>query len=91
MWAQWGKERVGWIDRAALTCIRPRVRQSWWEASCGTGSSARCPVTTWGWDNNGGGRLKREGVCVYLWLIDHAAQQKPAPHYEMTALQKIPC
>ena len=29
-----------------------------------------------GWDGGGGGRFKREGVYVYMWLIHFLVQQE---------------
>ena len=44
-----------------------------------------------------GGRLRREGIHVSLWLMHVVVQQKPAQHCKATILQlktereKIPC
>ena len=35
-----------------------------------------------GWDEGVGGRLKREGMHVYKWLIHLVVQQKQARHYK---------
>ena len=35
----------------------------------------------------GGGRFKREGTCVYLWLIHADMWQKPTQHHKATILQ----
>ena len=36
-----------------------------------------------GWDRSGvGGRFKREGTYVYLWLIPAIIWQKPTQHYK---------
>ena len=45
----------------------------------GTGSSNRCPVTTYrgGMGQKVGGRLRREGAYVHLWLIHLGVWQKP--------------
>ena len=41
-----------------------------------------------GWDGwEVGGRLKREGTCVYPWLIHVVAQQKPIQHCKAIILQ----
>ena len=37
-----------------------------------------------GW---GGGRLKREAICVYLWLIHIVTWQKPAQNCKAMTLQ----
>ena len=34
-----------------------------------------------------GGRLKREGICVYTWLIHADSQQKVTEHYKEIILQ----
>ena len=36
-----------------------------------------------------GGRLKREGTCVYLWLIHVVIWQKPTQHCKAIILQLI--
>ena len=41
-----------------------------------------------GWDGvGGGGRLKREGTYVYLWLINVSIWQKPTQYYKAVILQ----
>ena len=35
----------------------------------------------------GGGRFKREGTCVYLWLIHIDVWQKPTKHCKTIVLQ----
>ena len=35
----------------------------------------------------GGGRFKREGTCVYLWLIHIDVWQKPTKHCKIIVLQ----
>ena len=40
---------------------------------------------TQGWD--GGGRFKKEGTCVYLWLIHVDVWQKPAQYHKAITLQ----
>ena len=40
------------------------------------------------WDGvGGGGRFKREGTYVYLWLIHITVWQKPTQHYKAIILQ----
>ena len=34
-----------------------------------------------------GGRLKKEGICVYLWLIHVVLRQKPTQHCKAILLQ----
>ena len=34
-----------------------------------------------------GGRFKREGTYIYLWLIDFSVQQKATQHCKATILQ----
>ena len=33
------------------------------------------------------GRIKREGICVYIWLIHFIVQQKPTQHGKATITQ----
>jgi len=41
-----------------------------------------------GWDGIAvGGRLKREGLCIYSWLIHATVWQKPTQYYEAIILQ----
>ena len=40
-----------------------------------------------GWGVGGRGRLKREGIFVYTWLIHFVAQQKLTQHCKATVLQ----
>ena len=40
-----------------------------------------------GWNGKVGGRLQREGVYVYIWLIHSAVHQKPAQYVKATTLQ----
>ena len=55
---------------------------------CDVGSSTQCSVTAWwggkGWDV--GGRFKREGTCVYMWLIHSDVWQKPGQYYKTIIL-----
>ena len=42
-----------------------------------------------GWDGGTvGGRSKREGIYVYIWLIHFVVQQKLTQHCKATILQK---
>ena len=34
-----------------------------------------------------GGKFKREGIYVYLWLIHVVEWQKPTQHYKASVLQ----
>ena len=50
-----------------------------WEAMHNIGNSTYGhSVTTWRGGMGVGGRLKREGTYVYLWLIHTVVWQKPA-------------
>ena len=42
-----------------------------------------CSVMTWGL----GGRLSREGIYVYIWLIHDVVQQKLAQHCKIIIVQ----
>ena len=50
---------------------------SWWEAAVWHRelSSVLCDDLE-GWDGGSGGRFKREGVYVYMWLIHFLVQQE---------------
>jgi len=41
-----------------------------------------------GWDGVVGGRLKKEGICVYIELIHIVLQQKLAQHCKAIILQQ---
>ena len=40
-----------------------------------------------GWDARVGGRLRKEGIYAYLWLIHIVVQQKPAQRCNAIILQ----
>ena len=56
---------------------------------CDVGNSTQCSVTTqrggMGWEV--GGRLKREGIYVYLWLVHAGVWQKPTQKCKANILQ----
>ena len=82
-WTQWGKERVGRIERVVW---KHRLYHMYNQIASGSllydaGSSNLCSVTTqrdgMGWEV--GGRLK-ERIYVCLWLIHVDAWQKPTQY-----------
>jgi len=55
-----------------------------------TGSSTRCSLgqtRVVGWEDGRGGRFKREGTYIYLWLIHVVVWQKPIQHCKAIILQ----
>ena len=64
LWTQRGKERVGWIEKVALTYIHYHVWNRYLLGSCCIMLGTQ-PGILW-WPR---GRLKREGIYVYLELI----------------------
>ena len=40
-----------------------------------------------GWDRGKGGRLQREGIYVYIWLIHNVLQQK-LKHYKAITIKE---
>ena len=85
LWAQQGKERVGHIERAELkhisqpvkTCCMLQGAQIWCSVIAQRGEM--------GWEV--GGRFKREGTNVYLWLIHADVWQKLTQYYKVIILQ----
>ena len=55
------------------------------------GAHPRGSVTTWsggmGWGGKGEGGFKREGTCVYLWVIHVDVLQKPSQYCKETIFQ----
>ena len=64
LWMQGGRERVGRVQGVACA--------GWWVPGRLLGGPRGLSPVLWdkleGWDGVGG-RLRREGTCVYLWLI----------------------
>ena len=71
------------------TCTLPHVNRQPAGICCMTQSSNRYSVTTerggMGWEV--GGRFKRKGTYVYLWLIHVAVWQKPTQNCKVVILQ----
>ena len=63
------------IDMYSLPCVKQTASGKLLDS---TGSSVQCSVMTWGmgWESGVGGKSKREGMYVYIWLIHFVAQQK---------------
>ena len=77
---------MGLAGRVALTvCTAVCETASQWQTAYDTGSSVLGDGPE-GWEGLGWGKLKREGVYVYLRLI-HVVQQKPMPHCKAIILQ----
>ena len=90
LWANRGKERMGRIERVVLTYIHFHV---WNRQRVGTycisqraqlGALWKPGGVRWGWMRR---RLKKEGIYVYLWLIQVLVQQKPTQHCKAIILQ----
>ena len=80
--------RRGWDKQRSIeTYTLPNIRQSQWELSVYHGE-----LTTVLCDNleewvGVGGRFKREGTYVDLWLIHVDVSQTPTQHYKAITLQ----
>ena len=71
------------MGRGARKRTRPYVKPT----AAGIYCVRQGSVTTEGWDGaGGGGRFKREGTSVYLWLILMDVWQKPT-YYKAIILQ----
>ena len=67
-----GEERVKFMERVTQEFTLPYVKQMVnGTLLYGSGNSNRCSGSTWkgGMGREMGGRFKREGIYVYLWLI----------------------
>ena len=72
-------------DLHTLPCVKPIASGKLLD---NTGSSTWCSVTTQrGGMASGGGRLKREGICVRLWLTHIIAWQNLTQHCKAIILQ----
>ena len=82
-----GEGGMSWESGADVYEL-PRVKWIASRSCCGAQASARCSVTTQG-EMGGvvGGRLKRQGICVYLWLIHVVVQWKLTQHCGAIILQ----
>ena len=93
-----GSQRVGhnWSNLACTHAPTMTGRYLWflpvkksWDLLYDTGSCTQCSVTTerdgTGWEV--GGRFKREGTHVSLWLIPIDVRQKPTQHCKAIILQ----
>ena len=73
MQTQWGKKRLGQIERVALTYIHYQAAAERRELSL-----ALCDDLEGRDESEVGGRLPREGIYVYISLIHLIVRQKPA-------------
>ena len=83
-------QRRGQTERRACTYTHYQCKQrASGDLPCDTGSSTKCSVTNqrggMGWKM--GRVLRREGTCVYLWLIHVDVWQKPTQYYKAIVLQ----
>ena len=73
-------ETVRCIGRLGLTCIYYHVWNRQLAGSCWIAQGAQFGALWWprgmGWESGVGGKSKREGMYVYIWLIHFVAQQK---------------
>ena len=60
---------------------------SQWDLLCDRELNPRLRDKPEGWEV--GGKFKREGTCVYLWLIHVAVWQKPRQHWKVIILKYI--
>ena len=85
-----GEERVRCMEWVTRKLILPYVK---WITNqnllYGSGNSNRGSVSTWrgGMGREMGGRLQREGIYVYLWLIHVEVWQKTAKFCKAIILQ----
>ena len=65
------EERVRCMERVTWKLTLPYVKyMANGNLLYGSGNSTRLCINLEGWDGEGdGGRFKREGIYVYLWLI----------------------
>ena len=71
LWAQWGKERVGWIKRISLKYyILPCVKIDSGKFSYNAGSLVWCFVMTWRGGMGMGGRQLQEGGDTCILMVD---------------------
>ena len=67
-----GEERVKFMERVTQEFTLPYEKQMVnGNLLYGSGNSNRCSGSTWkgGMGREMGGRFKREGIYVYLWII----------------------
>ena len=67
-----GEERVRCMERVTWKLTLPCIKQiANRKLLNGSGNSNRGSVTTWrgGMGQEMGGRIKRKGIYIYLWLI----------------------
>lgn len=71
LWAQWGKERVGWIESGADIVFTTTCETAGGKLLVAGRLPQLGAVMTWGWDNSEEEGSRGRG-CVYLWLVHHA-------------------
>ena len=72
------------VERVALKHIYYHVWNRWWEVAITTQGAQPGAL----WQPRGvGGRFKREGIYVYLWLIRVVVPQKPTQHFKAIIFQ----
>ena len=82
-----GKGRIN-LERSVETYTLPYLKQIASEnLLCDAESSAWCSVVTSGVGWGVGGRFKKQGTYVYLWLIHADVWQRPTQYYKAIALQ----
>ena len=76
LWTQRGKERVGRMGRAALTCTHHHVSDRGLAGSCGAAQGAQLGAVTTREEGRGGREGLERGMHVYIWLIHAVVLQK---------------
>ena len=78
---------MGQLDRVALTFTMCKTESEWAAAVQRRALSLVLCDDLEGRDQGVGGRLKREGTCVYIQLIHVVIQQKGVQHCKTIILQ----
>ena len=81
--ADFGKKK----RRAALTYRHDHVWNRQLVGSCPITQGAQLDAPWWPRGRGLGRRVKKEGMYVYMWLIDTVAQQNLTQHYKAVILQ----
>ena len=91
MWTQWGKERVGQIERVALKHIRyhgyNQIATENLLYHAGSSNPELCDNLGGGMGWEVGGRFKKERTYVYLCLIHVDVLQKLSQYCKASILQ----
>ena len=85
-WSRRGKKRAGRLERVELPYVK--LIASWnLLDDAGNPKLVLCDNLE-GWERREvGWRFKREGICVYLWLVHVDVWQKPSLYFKVIILQ----